>query len=345
MKKLLLSILALASICSTSAYACTRVMYAGKDGIALTARTMDWSTEMKTDIWIFPRGIARTGEVGENSIRWTSKYGSVATSSFDITTSDGMNEKGLVANMLWLTESQYEKWDGKRAGLSMSLWSQYMLDNFATVQEVVDCMQSGTFVVVTDQMPGHNQAANLHLSVSDASGDSAIFEYIGGKLVVYHGRECKVLTNSPSYDQQLAITKYWQGIGGLTMLPGTNRAADRFVRASFYVNRMSQEVNNEIAMASMFSIIRNCSVPYGISTPGEPNISTTQWRAVSDQKNLVYHFELTMPVSGFWVDLKKIDFSEKADIKRLNLGKGKIYTSDVTAEFTKATPFKFLGIQ
>lgn len=344
MKTLFCTLVLVLGLHSLSTQSCTRVMYAGKDGVVITARTMDWSTEMKTDIWIFPRGIARTGEVGENSIRWTSKYGSVATSSFDITTSDGVNEKGLVANMLWLTESKYETWDGKRDGLSMSLWSQYMLDNFATVQQVVDCMRSGTFVVVTDQMPGQSHEANLHLSVSDASGDSAIFEYIDGKLMVYHGKEYKVLTNSPSYDQQLAITKYWQQIGGLIMLPGTNRAADRFVRASFYVNRMSQEVNNETALASMFSIIRNCSVPYGISTPGEPNISTTQWRSVVDQKNLVYHFEPTMPVSGFWVDLKKIDFDEKASIKRLDLPSGKVFTADVTAEFTPAIPFKFLGI-
>jgi choloylglycine hydrolase len=40
------------------------------------------------------------------------------------------------------------------------------------------------------------------------------------------------MTNSPTYDQQLALNRYWEQIGGTTMLPGTNRAADRFVRAS-----------------------------------------------------------------------------------------------------------------
>ncbi len=54
--------------------------------------------------------------------------------------------------------------------------------------------------------------------------------------MVHHGRQYQVMTNSPFYDQQLAILDYWQQIGGLTMLPGTNRAPDRFVRASFYIN-------------------------------------------------------------------------------------------------------------
>ena len=48
-----------------------------------------------------------------------------------------------------------------------------------------------------------------------------IFEYIGGRLTIHHGPECHVMTNSPVYDEQLALNKYWQGIGGTTMLPGT----------------------------------------------------------------------------------------------------------------------------
>ncbi len=55
------------------------------------------------------------------------------------------------------------------------------------------------------------------------------------------------------------------------MLPGTNRAADRFARASFYVNTIPKSEDLVEAIASMFSVIRNVSVPYGISTPNEPN--------------------------------------------------------------------------
>jgi choloylglycine hydrolase len=64
----------------------------------------------------------------------------VITSAWDIATTDGINEKGLVANVLWLVESQYPKFNpkGKSKGVTIAAWAQYVLDNFATVKEAVD---------------------------------------------------------------------------------------------------------------------------------------------------------------------------------------------------------------
>jgi len=128
------------------------------------------------------------------------------------------------------------------------------------------------------------------------------------------------------------------------MLPGTNRAADRFVRASFYVNAIPQTDNIRIAVASMFSVIRNCSVPFGITTPAQPNISSTRWRTVSNHKNKIYFFESALSPNTFWVDFKKIDFSEKAAVKKLNLTGGEIYAGDAVNHFQEAKPFKFEGL-
>lgn len=66
------------------------------------------------------------------------------------------------------------------------------------------------------------------MSISDTTGNSAIFEYIEGKLIVHHGRQCQVMTNSPTYDKQITLNDYWEQIGGLVMLPGTNRATRPF---------------------------------------------------------------------------------------------------------------------
>ena len=90
------------------------------------------------------------------------------------------------------------------------------------------------------------------------------------------------MTNSPTYNKQLALNEYWKSIGGLSFLPGTNRPSDRFARASFYVNALPETDDVRIAVASVFSVVRNASVPYGISTPENPEISTTQWRTVSE---------------------------------------------------------------
>lgn len=325
--------------------ACTRVVYQGNKDMVITGRTMDWKEDTRSNIWIFPRGMERNGEVGKNPMRWKSKYGSVVTSAYDICSTDGMNEKGLVANLLWLAESSYPQWNGEKPALSIAAWVQYMLDNFATVNEAVSEIEKNTFDVVSDMMPDGTRMATLHLSISDATGDNAIFEYIDGKLNIHHNRSYQVMTNSPVFDQQLALDDYWKTIGGTTFLPGTNRAADRFVRASFYINAIPKTEDTRTALASVFSVIRNTSVPFGISTPDQPNISSTRWRTVSDQKDKVYYFESTLYPNVFWVDFKDVDFSEKASVKKLNLLDGKTYAGNTAKDFVTTKPFQFLGIK
>lgn len=330
-----------------AAEACTRLVYHGHDGAVITARSMDWKDEILTNLWIFPRGMERDGAGGPNSVKWTSKYGSVISSGYDVSTVDGVNEVGLAANVLWLVESKYPDYDPNKPALSIAAWAQYVLDNYATVAEAVDALKDEPFVLVTDNVPGQQRLTTLHLSLSDASGDSAIFEYIDGKLVVHHSRDYQVMTNSPTFDQQLALNSYWQEIGGTVFLPGTNRAADRFARASFYVNAVPKFEDPNLALASVFSVIRNASVPFGISTPDQPNISSTRWRTVVDHKRKLYFFESALTPNTFWVDLKKIDFSPRARVKRLVLGENQINThaGDTTSKFTDAAPFPFLGQQ
>lgn len=327
---------------------CTRVVYLGPNGTVITGRSMDWNVDIGTNLWILPRGAHRTGQAGPHSLEWTSKYGSVVAPGYDISTTDGMNEKGFVANLLWLAESEYEKPNPSKPGLAISLWAQYVLDNFATVNEAVDYLSQEPFVVVTAEVPGQERLATLHLSISDVTGDSAIVEYIGGKQVIHHDRKYQVMTNSPTYEKQLAMEEYWRQIGGTVMLPGTNRAADRFARAAFYIKAIPQEEDPQMALASVFSVIRNVSVPYyGITTPDQPNISSTRWRTVADQKRLVYFFESAVTPNTFWVNLQDIDFSaETGKVMKLDLRKNQrnVHAGNVAKEFQPSAPFQFLGL-
>ena len=86
---------------------CTRAVYLGPEATVITVRSMDWVTDLGSNLWVFPQGMQRDGAAGTNSIKWTSKYGSVVASAFEAATADGINEKGLVANMLYLAESEY----------------------------------------------------------------------------------------------------------------------------------------------------------------------------------------------------------------------------------------------
>lgn len=164
--------------------ACTRVVYTAPNQTVITARSMDWKTEIPANLWVMPRGIERNGVAGKNSVSWRSKYGSLVVITWDIATADGMNEKGLVTNLLWLVESQYPKYnpEGNKKGLAISMWTQYVLDNFASVKEAVDHFKAGKIVVVSANIPGTEMFTTVHLSISDASGDNAILEYINGEM-------------------------------------------------------------------------------------------------------------------------------------------------------------------
>lgn len=81
---------------------------------------MDWAQDMGSNLWLFPRGIEHDGAAGPKSVRWTSKYGSVASSIYEVATDDGINEKGLVVNVLYLVESDFGS-PGDKPVLSIAL--------------------------------------------------------------------------------------------------------------------------------------------------------------------------------------------------------------------------------
>lgn len=325
---------------AATADACTRAVYLGRDGLVITGRTMDWKEEIGTNLYLFPRGMERAGYDRDTALRWRAKYGSVVASAYDFDTCDGMNEAGLVASLLFLPESDYGK-QGKRPVMGIAMWTQYVLDNFGTVSEAVGALRGDGIYIDAPDMPNGTKS-RLHLAISDATGDSAILEYIDGRLRIHEGRQYRVMTNSPRYDLQLAVNDYWEAIGGLKMLPGTNRSSDRFARASFYIGVIPQTADAAVGVPAVLSVMRNVSVPFGISTPDQPHISSTRWRSVCDQKNKVYYFEGTMVPSLFWVDLSRVDLSEGAPARRLMLTGGEMYAGDATSRFVVSEPFEFL---
>ena len=133
----------------------------------VTGRSMDWKTEIGTSLWAFPRGMKRNGEAGPGSPEWTSKYGSVVASGFDISTTDGVNEAGLAVNLLWLAESQYPAGTAPGPAISVSVWGQYVLDNFGTVADAVAALTATPLRVATARHPGTGSSATVHLAMSD----------------------------------------------------------------------------------------------------------------------------------------------------------------------------------
>ncbi len=218
--------------------ACSRILWNDNKLAVVVARTMDWPESTEPVLTVFPRGMKRNGGrlgpvevIKDNPLTWTTKYGSLVTTIYGVGTADGFNEHGLGAHMLFLKSADFGPRDTSKPGVNGGLWAQYLLDNAATVNEALALLDN-VQVVMTE---ARGTKTTVHLAIEDASGDSAIIEYVGGKQVVHHGREFKVMTNDPTYDEQLALLKKldFSKPSSDTPLPGNVKPTDRFQRIAY----------------------------------------------------------------------------------------------------------------
>jgi penicillin V acylase-like amidase (Ntn superfamily) len=329
------------------ALACTRVLWNDNKLAVVVGRTMDWPESTDPILTILPRGMRRDGGllgpsavVKENPARWTSKYGSVVTTIYGIGTADGVNDKGLGMHMLYLTATDFGPRDRSKAGVHAGLWGQYLLDNAATVKEALELLKGIQPIMVTHE----GVKSSVHLAIEDATGDSAIIEYINGKPVVHHGRDYLVMTNDPAYDEQLALLKKWNlnfaKATRQTTLPGNVDPRDRFVRATYYERFLPEPKNQREAIAGILAIARNVSVPFGAPNNAPGALYNTEYRTAIDLTNKRYFFELTTSPNLIWADLTKFNLNSGAPVMVLNPDNIDL-SGNVTGKFQKAAKAPF----
>lgn len=174
----------------------------------LFGRNYDWNIGYGA-LMVNKRGLAKTAR-GESPARWTSKYGSLTFNQYGRENpTGGMNERGLVVELMWLSGTTYPPPD-RRPQLSELEWVQYQLDTAATVAEVVASLDNVR--IARDSVP-------LHFLIADRNDDVASIEFLNGKAVVHRGNDLphRALANDP-YERSLDAMK-----------KGAN---DRFARAA-----------------------------------------------------------------------------------------------------------------
>ena len=333
-----------------AAEACSRVTWLGPDGMVITGRSMDWPYSFNSHLYAVPAGSTQDGSGGVNSLKWTRKFGAIEVAG---TTDpkgpvdgvfDGMNTTGLVANLLYLGESDFGPAPSdNRPRLSFAGWVDYVLTNYATVNEVVDAFTDPSIYIVPMNFgPGNAGHPTVHLSVTDASGDSAIIEYLAGKPVIHHGRQYQVMTNSPTYDEQLKLNGAWENKDRNKDLPGSIQSEDRFVRASYYVSKLPQTSDERQAVAGVFMVMRNVSVPFGVADPEHPNLSPTYWRSVADSTNRIYYFESTLSPNIVWVNLKNVNLGPGSGTRAVAVEDNYSIIGNIDKALVPAQPIKYL---
>lgn len=331
-----------AALCTTPARPCSRVLWNDSGRNVLVGRNMDWFEDLKSNIWVLPRGMTRDGLAAKNPLTWTSKYGSLIVTAYDVGTADGINEKGLAVHFLYLPETKVAPRDESVPGLSMSVWAQYYLDRFATVDEAVKALKAEPYQLRMAVEPTSKKPATVHLALNDATGDSAVLECIDGELKVYHDRAYTVMTNQPAFDKQLENLQQYRGFGGEKKLPGSHEPADRFVRGAYYVKNLPKPKSDREAVAALMSVMRNTSAPFGVPDPDRPNVSTTIWRTITDLTDRVLYYDSVFSPQVFWIDLKKLSFDKGEPVRKLTVVDNFELMGEVSGRCEKAEMFKFL---
>lgn len=288
---------------------CTRVLWNTNDLAVLTGRSMDWPESTQPSIVGFARGRERNGThpagvvSDPNPLRWTSTYSSLVTTIYGLGTVDGLNEAGLAGHALYLESTDFGPRDATKPAVQAGLWLQYLLDQADTVAEALRLMDGIEVLKVS----ARGRDANLHLALEDIGGDSAIIEFAQGRPVIHHGREFTLMTNDPTYDEQLKLLSLqdFSHPSREMPLPGNVNPVDRFQRAAYYSALLPAPGSQRQAVASVMAIMRNVSVPFG-APYGDFGVYNTEYRTVTDLTNRMYFFELTTSPNVIWVDMDRL---------------------------------------
>ncbi|MCW5574980.1 MAG: linear amide C-N hydrolase [Burkholderiales bacterium] len=320
-----------------AADACTRILLNEHPLGVFVGRTMDWPTTTEPILSVLPRGMARDGGMlaGKpmnisNPARWTSKYGSFIVQAYGLGSIDGINEKGLGIHLLYLTATDFGPRDTRLKGIQAGLWGQYALDNAQTVSEALEILAKIQPVMVEHE----GMKATIHMALNDASGDSAIIEYVKGKKVVHHGRQYRIMTNDPPYDEQLAYRAKFNFSGATrqTELPGNVDPRHRFVRADYFREMLPPPKSRREAIANVMAIARNVSVPFGAPNNLPGTLYNTEYRTAYDLTRRTVFFELTTTPGVIWTELGKFNLSPGAPVMVLDADDLRL-AGDVTEKF------------
>lgn len=338
------AVLISAALALTDASACSRITFVDAENTIVTGRTMDWSVDDDVVLRLMPRGVERKSTAKEEPASWKARYGSVIAISFGTSLNSGMNERGLVIDTLWLNETNYGT---RKAGQQSVLGNEfplYVLDNFASVEEVVEALEAGKVHIQEDKVPGTDTALKIHFILTDKTGDNAVVEFVGGKLNVHRQKGRVAMTNDPTYEKMREIETQFRKKGLLMNMPGSPLSTDRYLRAVGWsdqvANDAEEDVNKSPTSAKVLSIMRAVSTPLGVSNKVSPENCSTLWRAMADPVHGLFWIDSAFNFGVFRVDFSKLDFGgvEKIlPVRRLPLEAA----GDASERFEKADPLKF----
>jgi choloylglycine hydrolase len=222
----------------------------------------------------------------------------------------GMNEAGLVVEVMWLEGIEYPSPDA-RPELSELQWVQYQLDTASSVKDVI---ASDAFLrISTNSVP-------IHFLVSDKTGEAVTVEFLDGKMVTHTSETLpvKALTNS-TYKDSMEYLKNHKGFGGERVIGFSGNSLDRFARTA---NMLAQydPSKDEVIVDYAFSILDSVDNP-----------EWTQWSIVYDVSNRTIYYKTKDAPRLKKFALSDFDFDCRTRSKVIDMQKDE--TGDISGHF------------
>ena len=271
------------------------------------------------------RGMAKTAFTEDKPASWVSRYGSITFNQYGRELPNGgMNEAGLVVEVLWLNNTSYPSPD-KRPSVTALQWIQYQLDNNATVDQVI---ASDAIIRISDI-----GSVQVHYFVCDSTGKTAVIEFLDGKMVCHTGDSCPVkgITNN-TYEDSYKYVKRFAGYGGDEPIGSRDTTSEVFSRA---------------ASLDRFLHLADRADNYKASPDSDPidyafqtlrlvkSGDRTMWNIVYDIKNKAIYYQSNISPLRKKIDFNAFDFTCATPVMVLDINRGG--QGDITASFKEYT--------
>lgn len=313
-------ILLLLTILPIQSIACSAFFSDGE--IKYFAKNFDWSSGQG---YIIKNKIGEQkfayGLRGANQAHWTSRYGSITFNQIGKEFPyGGMNDQGLVVEQLWMSESFYQ--DNQNQTISELEWIQYQLDNYATVDEILQQINALTIKPI----------ATVHFFIADRNGHSAVIDFVEGKTVISKKQgKHQVITN-----ETLLRSETYFELNKTSINKASRTHFDRYCQIKNSLSAIAIEKPDQA-----FELLAN-------SSENKPNYKT-YWTIVYDLSNLHVYFKSFDNKTVKQFSLQDINFQQSSatEASLINQDQFKLqtYTLEMnTAIFQAATKMMSIRI-
>jgi choloylglycine hydrolase len=359
-----LAILCISLLGTHAALGCTDVLVVAKDKTVIVGRTMEFAADLHSNFYTSPRGRTFTNSSpdGKPTATWKSQYGYLYLDGMNFgTTIDGMNEKGLSFEYLFMpgfTTYQSIKPGQEAQAVPYLAFGDWVLGNFATVEEVKQALSKIQIYAQTNASL-QNVVFPLHASIHDASGKGLVVEFINGEMKVYDNT-LGVMTNAPEFSWHMINLRNYVNLSPYTsdpvtvdgiVFPGTGQGAgmqglpgdpsppSRFVKMIFLSKTATPVADAVGALNLLQHILNNVDIPFGFvrakSAQGDV-LESTEWTVYKDLTHKVMYFHTYNDMTLRSIDMSQLNFSPTA--KRLKMPlEVKPYVMNITSDLQKST--------